>query len=93
MATATKNPPPQTPPPTYTLELSQEEAQTLADVLSRVGGSMTDSRRRHTQAILDTLGDVGVNFGNKPDLGNGGLVFAPDRRQPHLTIPPTSYLA
>jgi len=38
-----------------TLELSEEEARTLAAVLSYVGGCPTDSPRKHTDAVLEAL--------------------------------------
>jgi len=43
------------------LELSQDEAQTLVDILARVGGTF-DTRRKYSTAVLNALEEVGVDF-------------------------------
>lgn len=43
-----------------TLTLTMEEAQTLQDVVGRVGGHPQYSRRTHTDAIADALISAGV---------------------------------
>ncbi len=44
------------PPPTYLLELTQEEAETLSTLVrTGVVGSSTKSRRMHTDAIGNAL--------------------------------------
>ena len=53
-----------------TLELTLEEARTLAVVYSRVGGSdgtFGDSPRRHCASVCDALEVVGVFYGDAPE--------------------------
>ena len=40
------------------LTLTLEEAVTLRDLLMKIGGSPTRSRRKHTAAIIDALSGV-----------------------------------
>lgn len=63
MAKATKNPRKERVvivETTYTLELSQKEAEFLRTVLSAVGGSPDNSPREHEHAITEALREVGV---------------------------------
>jgi len=50
----------------YTLTLSAEEAQTLADLLAKIGGSHQRSRRKHTAAISQALSAAGIRFDTSP---------------------------
>lgn len=43
-----------------TLELSLEEAETLASALSMVGGSVYTTRRQHTNEIENALREAGI---------------------------------
>lgn len=68
----------------YSLTLSEQEAQALVDVLSKIGGDPYCSSRKHTQAVLDALmgegfywrksvftkpdGEVGLYFKNEVDI-------------------------
>ena len=57
----------------YELILSQDEAQALADILSKVGGNPDTSRRKFANAIFVALRHVGVEYGGgvhdrAPDL-------------------------
>lgn len=55
-------------PKTYTLILSEAEARTLQVVLSRVGGSSTESPRKHVARIVAELqGRVGVPWHEHPE--------------------------
>lgn len=45
----------------YTLELSEDEAQMLIDVLSLVSGPL-ESRRRHADQIFKALRKTGLDF-------------------------------
>lgn len=59
------------PPATVTLELDADEAQVLVQILWRVGGSTTRSRRKHANEIQRVLQEAGFRPG--PDssiLGN-----------------------
>lgn len=56
------------------LDLDHEEAQFLADVLSRVGGNMFDSRRKHAEAISQALAAVGVEY-QENDGAVGSIQF------------------
>ena len=51
-----------------TLELTLEEAQTLADVLYRVGGSPFTSRRKHTSSILSAMEGASVYAGDDMEV-------------------------
>jgi hypothetical protein len=44
------------------LTLDVETAKTLKVILGRVGGSPTDSRRRHADAISDALEGAGITY-------------------------------
>lgn len=61
------------------LELSQDEAQTLVDILARVGGTF-DTRRKHSTAVLNALEEVGIDFESDidtdHDLHGEGMVFS-----------------
>lgn len=56
------------------LELEPDEAQFLADVLSKISGHMSTSRRRHADNIRGALLGVDVDYGKAADL-TGGLNF------------------
>lgn len=49
-------------PDGVTLTLSHEEAIVLADVLSRVAGSPTDSPRKHADTIYEGLRGAGYDW-------------------------------
>jgi hypothetical protein len=44
----------------YKLTLNQDEAQTIADILMGVGGSTTNSNRKHSDAVMSALQKAGV---------------------------------
>ena len=55
-----------------TLELTLEEARTLAVVCAKVGGgigglSVNYSPRRHIASVLNTLEDVGIAYEDTPE--------------------------
>ena len=61
MATAKKNiipPVPVVPKFTVTLELNEDEAKTLRDILYLVGGDPKTSRRRYARSVMDALTGV-----------------------------------
>ena len=66
------------------LKLDMEEAQTLTDILCRIGGHMTDSRRKHAQAILNTMRDAGIEYAADPEdlKGSDSIHFAETDPQP-----------
>jgi hypothetical protein len=53
------------------LYLSNEEAQVLCDIASRVGGCPDTSRRRLTDNVADALYGVGFRFTDSTDLADG----------------------
>lgn len=73
------------------LELTLDEATTLADITARVGGSPSTTRRAHVQSIAEALHEVNIravceldNYdGVEPaDLvGSGNIIF---REAPRL---------
>lgn len=72
--------PPAQQPFEVMLTLNEQEAQTLADILAKVGGVPETTRRRHASAIAGALEEAGVRFHytqfscGAPDLhvqGNG----------------------
>lgn len=60
------------------LDLSESEAETLAVVLSRVGGSPYRSPRGNAENILDALTVIIGDYRNLPvyKLGTGAINFA-----------------
>jgi len=67
MATATVKvipPVPQEPVSEYTLVLSEKEAKALYTVLEAVGGSPTNSGRKHAQSIYSALHRIGLRNEN-----------------------------
>ena len=81
MAKATKNPRIERvviEEASYTLELSQKEAEFLRSVLSAVGGSPEYSPRKYEYAIVDALKAAGVPDYEKTDaypLQRGSIMF------------------
>jgi hypothetical protein len=63
----------QPPVPNIALELTNEEAQFLADVLSFVGGA-PEGRRGHAERILNALRRVDVNFQDEKLTGMTGRI-------------------
>lgn len=57
------------------IELSVEEARTLARVLARIGGDCKVSRRIHTESISATLANVGIYNSSGAIELNGNLFF------------------
>jgi hypothetical protein len=60
------------------LQLSQDEAQTMRTILNFVGGSPTESRRKHASAVTAALQSLGV-IQNVDDVrgqaGDRGIYF------------------
>jgi hypothetical protein len=86
---------------TYSVKLSKDEAETLAYVLAKVGGTEEKSARGDTQGILNALAAEGVNYEKAKAYGqaNGSIIFSdrpePKRTNPFFAPPPnpfTSYL-
>lgn len=80
MATVTRNDPAfvETPPPTYTLELTEQEARELMFVMENLGGgggsALRGYNREHTEPRLHgALGRAGVT-GLRP--AGGALYFS-----------------
>jgi len=67
----------------YTLELSQDEAIALVDVLSRIGGSPNSSRRGLTHNIYEGLVAAGVLPVVKMDNYDG---FYPEDLEGHMVF-------
>jgi len=61
-------------PPAVVLELSGEEAQTIYDILYKVGGDPGKTRRKFASAILRALDDGGFTRG--PMDYSGGIYFS-----------------
>lgn len=61
-------------PQGVTLELTMDEAQTLRDVLAKVGGSPRVSRRRHIAALSKAMEDAGIYYGDLQDM-TGSVYF------------------
>jgi len=67
-----------------TLELTLEEARTLAVMCAKVGGSdgdfgRADSPRRHVDSVFDALDAVGVIYADSPEYelaDKGGFYFS-----------------
>lgn len=70
-----------TPPDLVKLVLSIEEAQTLADVFSKVGGNPDYSRRGYIDAIALALRSVGVTWNREPvDMSAATGVYFKDNK-------------
>lgn len=54
---------------TYTLELSEDEARAMRNILGRVGGPPATTPRKHADALIKALTAVGVVC----DYDNDGL--------------------
>ena len=52
-----------------TLELTLDEARTLAVVLARVGGDPDHSPRKHGQSVSDALESVHISSSGAPEHG------------------------
>jgi hypothetical protein len=79
MATATKQSETVETIKSVTLELTLEEARTLAVVLSRVGGDCWDSPRKHTLAVGGALAGIGIEWDSAAEgilLSNNILHFS-----------------
>ena len=79
MATAKKNiipPVPVIPQFTVTLELNEDEAKTLRDILYLVGGDPQTSRRRYAQSVERALaGVLGSPDGRFSDVSTTGRLI------------------
>lgn len=60
--------PPQPVEQDFQLTLSKTEAQTLVDVLNRVGGYPKISRRKNVDAILEAFRKENLVYGSTSDL-------------------------
>ncbi|MFJ9961098.1 hypothetical protein [Streptomyces avermitilis] len=62
---------------TYTLELSDAEARTLAVILGKVAGSPTASPRKHAESVHNALKRAGVQWFDTPlsRLAAGVIAF------------------
>lgn len=65
-------------PETVTLTLTMNEAQTIADIFAKVGGSPDGSRRGYVEAVSDALLDAGVRWGEDDGYGFGTRVLPND---------------
>lgn len=76
MAKATKLTPPDQLVP-IALELTPEEATTLAVILSRISGDPYTTARKHASAIACALRAVGYSYEGTPEseLAGGGIEF------------------
>lgn len=61
------------------LELTQDEAQFLMDILCCVGGSPSDSRRKYERSITDVLNEAGVHW-NRRQTDLSGVISCSDIR-------------
>lgn len=52
-----------------------DEAHTLQDVLARIEGSITTSRRFHAEAISNALADIDVHFSDARRDVSGSIEF------------------
>lgn len=62
----------------YIMSLTRAEVDTLQHILSKVGGSPTESRREHAQAIYDSLTKVGIKYpeiGSEKDDAKGNIIY------------------
>lgn len=77
MATARREKPAFVPPPdVVVLELSEEEAQAIADVSGYIGGDHHNSPRRHWNAVEDALEAVGFTWRHRdPFVSDSGSVL------------------
>lgn len=67
------------------LALSPDEAQFLADVLSKVGGNPATTRRYHVEPVLEALYTVGYRYYSENERlrdYEGRLYFKEPRRTP-----------
>lgn len=48
------------------LTLSHEEAQFLADLTAAVSGKSENTARKYADSILQSLRNIGINYGDKP---------------------------
>lgn len=48
------------------LDITKEEAQFIADVTSKIGGSTQRSRRRHADALAAALRSAGISWTSSP---------------------------
>lgn len=61
--------------PTYTLTITQVEAQTLRDILDNVGGDPDMSRRCYAEKIKAALESVGVTTSKIDDLHDNSAIY------------------
>jgi len=57
------------------LQLSSTEAQTLVEILARVGGNDSRSARKHADSIRVALGDLGYYYTYDAPFITGGITF------------------
>lgn len=66
---------------TVVLELTEEETKFIHDVLWRVGGSTTESRRKHSVAILAAIDSIypegSYEMFDSSDVNGTGIIFKP----------------
>lgn len=58
------------------LEMNEDEALFLADLLSRVGGSPDETRRKHQDSLTEAFENAGVYGGQAQDI-EGGIRMLP----------------
>jgi len=61
------------------LEMSEDEALFLADILSRIGGNPELTRRRHQESLTQALKNAGVQGGGAQDIDGGILMWSGPR--------------
>lgn len=59
------------------MQLSDDEAKTLAVILRLVGGDRKKTARKHSQAILDALTQLGYNY-EYPQTSTSGSIYFKD---------------
>lgn len=55
-----------TAPDGVTLQLTQDEAQTLTEILASIGGDPRTTARRHAQAISSAMQSAGYHWTRRP---------------------------
>ena len=73
----------ETSPAGVLLELSNEEAQAVRDILGVVGGIANTTRRKHTDGVLTALEDAGYIYDQARQDIKGDVYFKADKPGPY----------